>query len=194
MTKPSSQRHKFLMEAVIRRRSTGSAPSETKITSLGIKNPTGALHSHPQLVSNLSVQSILAPSNHPKKGQLPQPQPLFLPSTLITGDSVIRSLHYFMQLSTVGTAAQDMLNKLRDLLPSLPSSILLEQMTLPFNSLRWLNLILPNCWIFWNIAGNQFLSLVPSLNRQYTLKQTRQRDDDGQYVAYSAHSLMWLNT
>jgi len=44
-TKPSSQRLKLLIEAVICRRYAVSAPSETMITPLAVKSPTVALPS-----------------------------------------------------------------------------------------------------------------------------------------------------
>uniref|UniRef100_A0A3B3V567 SGNH hydrolase-type esterase domain-containing protein n=1 Tax=Poecilia latipinna TaxID=48699 RepID=A0A3B3V567_9TELE len=53
------------------------------------------------------------------------PQPLFQPTTLIIGDSIIRKVRYFNAIthSIPGATASIILNKLQDLYPSLPSSI-----------------------------------------------------------------------
>ncbi len=78
----------------------------------------------PSVSSPHSADSVLM---HPPKVNLqsPPPRPLFSPTTLIVGDSIIRNVRFFNAATHCfpGSTVRDILNKLPALLRSLPSSI-----------------------------------------------------------------------
>ncbi|KAL7388274.1 hypothetical protein ABVT39_010579 [Epinephelus coioides] len=119
-TTTSTSRRKFLKEAVLRR----SGGVHHPMLLADSPPPPGAGAADPPQHLSCQAQSPILPSAHaPDTGSLqsllakPHLRPLFPPTTLITGDSIIRNIRFF------NATTWAILGKLPGLLQSLPSSV-----------------------------------------------------------------------
>ncbi|CAL8391589.1 unnamed protein product [Arctogadus glacialis] len=115
----SSSRRRLLQEAVSRR----SAPFPTVPPEA---EPDSASPLQPSVEQPLQGASGTTATTHCIPGpKIPVIQPLFPPSTLIIGDSITRHLRYFNVITRCmpGALVTDVLAELRDMLPTLPSTI-----------------------------------------------------------------------
>ncbi|CAL8348428.1 unnamed protein product [Boreogadus saida] len=114
----SSSRRRLLQEAVSRR----SAPFPTVPPEA---EPDSASPLQPSVEQPLQGASGTTATTHSTADEIPVIQPLFPPSTLIIGDSITRHLRFFNVITRCmpGALVTDVLAELRDMLPTLPSTI-----------------------------------------------------------------------
>ena len=115
----SSSRRRLVQEAVSRR----SAPFPTVPPEA---EPDSASPLQPSVEQPLQGASGTTATTHGTPGpKIPVIQSLFPPSTLIIGDSITRHLRYFNVITRCmpGALVTDVLAELRDMLPTLPSTI-----------------------------------------------------------------------
>ncbi|XP_030290867.1 uncharacterized protein LOC115592365 [Sparus aurata] len=127
----SSSRCKMLRDAVLRRSGRLPRTEPREDPPSGFKAPGPQSHHTPAQADHLQpvttgVQAGRAlPDHGSPQPSPPRTRPLFTPTTLITGDSIIRNIRFFNVVTRCfpGATVPDILDKLPGLLLSLPSSI-----------------------------------------------------------------------
>ena len=134
----SSSRRSLLKEAVRRSQALSASDAAEHITSQPDRDPSrgppksgstgvwcGESSTQQLAVPSLSGASSDGGSGLSSSGEGSQPTPLFPPTTLIIGDSITRHLRFVNVITRClpGALVTDVLVKLLEMLPSLPSSI-----------------------------------------------------------------------
>uniref|UniRef100_A0A3B3HA95 SGNH hydrolase-type esterase domain-containing protein n=1 Tax=Oryzias latipes TaxID=8090 RepID=A0A3B3HA95_ORYLA len=113
----SSSRRRILMKNAVLRRRPGGLPSLDSQRSI---SPTE--QKHKKEASPVQPGGVDSANSEP---HMPPPRPLFAPTTLIVGDSIIRHVRFFNAVTRCfpGSTVRDILERLPGILKSLPTTV-----------------------------------------------------------------------